>query len=271
MSDLIEILKMGFMKRAILGGVIVGIVAPLSGLFIVLRRMSFLGTGVAHPVLGGIALGLFLSISPSVSAIIVGIITGFLISLSTKKLKITEDSSIGIFFPFMMASGIIMLSLKEGYTPNLLSYLFGDILIIAREDILLGLITLFLTIIFMLLYYRELLLITFDEESAKALGVKVEIVDSLFLSIVALSVVVSIKIVGIILVSSLIVVPSVTALKLSKNFSMAIVLSVSLGTFSTIGGLFISYFLNLPSGAMIVVVSTALFLIVAIIKAFLNR
>ncbi len=269
--ELKEVFALAFMKRAILGGIIVGVIASISGLFVVLRRMSFLGTGVAHSVLGGIAIGFLFSISPSITAIIVGILTGFLISLSTKKLKITEDSSIGIFFPLMMAVGIIILSFIKGYTPNLLSYLFGDILLVNWNDILLGGISLLIVIIFILTFYKELLLITFDEESSKILGVNVELIDYMFLSLVALSIVVSIKIVGIILVSSMIVVPAVSALKLSNSFGSAIFLSLFFGVFSSVGGIIASYFLDIPSGPTIVVFSFILLLISLLIKAFTKK
>ena len=267
--NLIELIKLPFFQNAIIAGIIVGTLTAILGTFIVLRRMSFIGTGIAHSAFGGVALGILIGIDPFISALIFCILTGFLIAFTSRKFNISEDSAVGVFFPAMMSVGIILLALVKGYSPNLLSYLFGDILLVNKTDILLSIASFIIIIIFILIFCREMIYITFDSEFSKVIGIPVEIYDYIFISLVSLGIVISIKIVGIILVSALIVIPALTALKFSKNYFSYIIISISLGIFSTIGGIILSYYLNMPPGATIVLFATILFifsLIISIIR-----
>ncbi|HPB56824.1 MAG TPA: metal ABC transporter permease, partial [Candidatus Aminicenantes bacterium] len=165
-----------------------------------------------------------------------------------------------------MALGIAVLSKIEGYTPNLLSYLFGNILLVESRDILFAGGTLLLILLLLGLFYREWTALTFDAETAEATGIPVARMDALFLSLLAFVVVVSIKVVGIVLVSALLVTPPLTALKLSKSFSSLLLFSALAGALSTLAGIFLSYYINIPSGAAIVLFSTLLFFAVSLIK-----
>ncbi len=259
--EIIDLLKLPFFQNAIIAGVIVGILTAVLGTFVVLRRMSFIGTGIAHSAFGGVALGILIGIDPFVSALTFCIFTGFLIAFTSRKFNISEDSAVGVFFPAMMSLGIILLAFVKGYSPNLLSYLFGDILLVSKTDIIISLIVFFIVIIFISVFYREMTYITFDSEFSKVIGIPVEIYDYFFISLISLAVVISIKIVGIILVSALLVIPPLSALKFSRNYIAYIILSVSVGIIVNIGGVIVSYYLNMPPGATIVIFATLIFLL----------
>ncbi len=266
----IEILKQPFLQNAILAGAIVGILTALIGTFIILRKLSFIGAGISHSSFGGIALGILLGVNPFLTALIFCILTGFLIAFTSRNFNITEDSSVGIYFPAMMSLGIILLSFVKGYTPNLLSYLFGDILLVNKSDLLLSFISLFIVIGFIAIFYRELIYITFDYEFSEIMGINVKLFDYIFISLISLVIVVSIKIVGIILVSALIVIPPISALKFSKNYISFLILSASIGVFSTIGGIILSFYLDIPPGAVIVLFSTLILFLILIFKKIKN-
>jgi zinc transport system permease protein len=257
----LELLKQPFLQNALIAGAIVGIITAIIGTFIILRRLSFIGAGISHSAFGGIALGILIGVDPFFSALIFCILTGFLIAFTSRNFNITEDSSVGIYFPAMMSLGIILLSFVKGYTPNLLSYLFGDILLVNKSDLFLAGISVMIIVSFISVFYRELIYITFDYEFSQIMGIPVKLFDYVFISLVSLVIVVSIKIVGIILVSALIVIPPITALKFSKNYLIFLLLSASIGIISTIGGIIISFYLNVPPGATIVLFTTSILFI----------
>ncbi len=259
--EIIEVLKLPFFQNAIIAGIIVGIITAVLGTFVILRKMSFIGTGIAHSAFGGVALGILIGVDPFLSALIFCIFTGFLIAFTSRNFNISEDSAVGVFFPAMMSLGIILLAFVKGYSPNLLSYLFGDILLVSKSDLIISFIVFIIIILFILVFYRELTYITFDSEFSKVMGIPVEIYDYLFISLISLAVVVSIKIVGIILVSALIVIPPLAALKFSRNYIAYIIYSVIAGIISTIGGIILSYYLNIPPGATIVIFATFIFIL----------
>ena len=263
---MVELLRMAFFQKALVAGLLIGIAASLVGAFVVLRRLSSIGSGISHSAFGGVAIGLVMGINPYGSALIFAITVGLMIGLSVRRLSLSEDSAVGLFFPATMALGIAVLSKIEGYTPNLLSYLFGNILLVESRDILFAGGTLLLILLLLGLFYREWTALTFDAETAEATGIPVARMDALFLSLLAFVVVVSIKVVGIVLVSALLVTPPLTALKLSKSFSSLLLFSALAGALSTLAGIFLSYYINIPSGAAIVLFSTLLFFAVSLIK-----
>ena len=260
---MVELLRMAFFQKALVAGLLIGVAASLVGAFVVLRRLSSIGSGISHSAFGGVAIGLVLGVNPYGSALIFAIAVGLMIGLSVRRLSLSEDSAVGLFFPATMALGIAVLSKIEGYTPNLLSYLFGNILLVENRDILFAGGTLLLILLLLGLFYREWTALTFDAETAEATGIPVA---ALFLSLLAFVVVVSIKVVGIVLVSALLVTPPLTALKLSKSFSSLLLFSALAGALSTLAGIFLSYYINIPSGAAIVLFSTLLFFTVSLIK-----
>ncbi len=254
-----EILAYGFMQRALIAGTVIGAVCALIGVYVVLRGMSFIGTGIAHASFGGVALGFLLGINPTLSAIAFCLLVAWGIAWVSQSGKIREDAAVGIFFASTMAFGILLIGLMQGYNVELFSFLFGSILAVTRTDVWMTLGLGALVLVLVGLFYKELLFITFDAEMARVLGLPATALYFLLVSLIALTVVISIKVVGIVLVSALIVTPAAAAWQLTDRFGVMVVLSVAFGVFSTVGGLFLSFWLNTASGATIVLLSTAIF------------
>ncbi len=257
MIDLI--LKYTFLQNAIIGGVLVGITCAIIGSFIVLRKMSFLGDGLAHISFGGVAAGILFKINPLISALGFAVLSGIGIQ-KLKDMKIYSDAAIGIFFSFGLALGVILISLSTGYTVDLYSYLFGNILAINQFDlILMGVMTI-VALITVVMLYKELFYITFDEETAQANGIPVKWLNQILVIICALAIVTSMKIVGILLVSSFLIIPTTTALVLGiKSFKRTIFTSVIISVISVFMGIFFSYYFNIATGGAIVMTLVALF------------
>ncbi len=256
---MIEVLTYTFMQRALLVGALIGVVCAVIGVYVVLRSMSFIGAGIAHASFGGVALGFLVGINPVISAVSFCLAVAWGIAWVSRSGRMKEDTAVGIFFASTMALGILAIGLMQGYNIDLFSYLFGSILAITREDVWLtvGLSALVLTLVG--LFFKELLFITFDPETAQVLGLPVDALYFLLITLIALTVVIALKVVGIILVSALIVTPAAAAWQLTDRFGRMMALAVFFGVFSTIGGLLLSYGLNTASGATIVLLSTTLF------------
>jgi zinc transport system permease protein len=262
---MIEIFQFVFMQRAFMIGILIAILCAIIGLFIVLRRMALLGDGLAHISFGGIAAGMFFGIYPILSALIFSVL-GALGIQKLKKMKVYSDSAIAIFFSFGLALGIILISLSRGFNADLMSYLFGSILAVSTVDILLILAVGIVVLITIYLFYKELVYITFDESSAKASGLPVEKLDTLLVILTAVIVVLSMRIVGILLVSSLMVIPASTALMFKKSFKQTMIISTIIAIISVIIGLISAYYFNLAAGGAIVMVLIAIFLTLLIFK-----
>jgi len=256
-----EILALEFMQRAILAGLILSVVCSVVSVYVVLKGLSFIGVGIAHSAFGGVALGALLGLNPIGTAMVFSVGVAWLIGLASKRGQLSEDATIGIFFPVAMAFGVICIGFQEGYTVDLFSYLFGSILAVGRQDLwlisLLGLLVLF----FIAGFFKELLFFIFDEELARVNGIPVTFIFYMLLTLIAITVVVSIKIVGIILVSSLLVIPGSASYLLTHRFNWMMVYSVLIGTGSTMVGLAISYKFDLAAGATIVITSAFVFLV----------
>ncbi len=264
---MLEAFQYGFMQRALIAGVMIAVICSVIGTFIVLKRLSMIGDGLSHIALGGVALGLLLNVYPLITALIFSILSAIGIN-SLKRAKIYGDVAIAIFFSAGLAVAVIILSLGRGFNVDLFSYLFGSILTVNETDLQvmlgLGIFTLGAVVIF----YKELFYITFDEISARASGIPVEKLNTLLIVLTAITVVVSLKIVGILLVSSLLVVPIATGLQFSRNFRETILSSMAFAVFSVIAGLIISYNFNLAAGGAIVLTSVIVFLIVMLYKKY---
>jgi zinc transport system permease protein len=270
-NNMLEVFQYGFMQRAFIAGIMIAIICSAMGTFIVLKRLSMIGDGLSHIALGGIALGLFLGVYPVISALIFSVLCALGIN-NLKRAKIYGDLAIAIFFSAGLAVAVVLLSLAGGFNVDLFSYLFGSILTVNEEDliIILGLSILILGAVY--LFYKELFYITFDEVSARASGIPVEKLNNLLVVLIAITVVVSLKIVGILLISSLLVVPVAASLQISRNFRETIFSSMIFAIFSVVIGLFISFYvsiyldINLPAGGAIVSTSVIIFLIMIIYK-----
>ena len=248
-----------FMQRALLGGVVVGLLTAVIGVYVVLKGMSFIGAGVAHASFGGVALGFLLGIDPLWAAVAFCLAVAWGIGAVTRRGGIKEDTAVGIFFASTMAFGVLLIGLMQGYNVDLFSYLFGSILAITAADLKMVVGVGALVLLTVVLLYKEFLYITFDPETARVNGLPEPFLYYLMLALVALTVVVSIKVVGIVLVSALLVTPAAAAYQLSRSFGKMMALSAFFGVTSVVVGLVASYYLDTASGATVVLIATAIF------------
>jgi zinc transport system permease protein len=264
---MIEILQYPFFLKALLTAFMTSILCGLIGSYIVSRRIVFIGGGITHTSFGGIGLGYYLGVNPVITAAIFGVLSAIGIKAASDKADIREDSAIGIFWALGMALGIIFIYLTPGYAPDLMTYLFGNILMVSMTDIYiitgLGIVA---SAVFYFLF-NEIHSIAFDEEFAKTQGIRVNLINYTLISLVALTIVFNIKVVGIILVMSLLTIPQTAASVITKNFKTMIFLSIIIAVISSFAGLVISYYFNIPSGASIIFSSVIIFVI---IKLFYN-
>jgi zinc transport system permease protein len=254
-----EILSYGFMQRALISGIAISLMCSVVGLFLVLRRHSLFGDALAHSAFGGIAAGLFLGIYPMWTAFAVSILSALGLTKIRQRFQISGDATVAILLSSGLAMGVILISLAGGFTVNLFSFLFGSILLVSLDNtiLILGLAGSILIVI--LLLYRQLTYATFNEEQAKVSGIQVEKLNYLLVVIAGITVVSSMQLVGILLTSSLIVIPNVTAMLFSRGFKQTAILSMIFAVFSAVTGILTSYIFNIAPGGMIVLISILLF------------
>ncbi|KIX84759.1 metal ABC transporter permease [Thermus filiformis] len=255
-----EALSYPFFQRALLAGVLVALVSGYLGVFVVQRRLSFLGDGLAHAAFAGVALGLFLRAEPLALALPVTLLVALGITYLKERTELSEDTAIGVLFAFSVALGAVFLSRARGYVADPFGYLFGSLLAVAPEDLwaALGLLLLGL---FLLPLYGAWAYATFDRELALADRLPVVFHDYLLSAYVAVSLVVAVKVVGALLVAAFLVIPAAAARLLSRTFGQMVLWSLGLGVLAAVLGLFLSLALDLPSGATVVLVQTGLFLL----------
>ncbi|MEJ2031792.1 MAG: metal ABC transporter permease [Deltaproteobacteria bacterium] len=256
---MLEALSYPFMQRAVAAGLMVAFLASYYGVFVVQRGLSFLGSGLAHAAFGGVALGLLLRREPLVVAVPFTVFVSFGITWVRQRTTLASDTVIGIFFAVSMASGIIFLSMQQNYTTDAFSYLFGSILAITRTDLWVTGFVVLLALTIQPLWGRWAYA-TFDRELAMADRVPVILDEYILSMLIAVTVVVSVKVVGIVLISAFLVIPAAAARLLVHKFSTMTWLSILFGLSSTVIGLWGSYLLDVPSGATIVLVQAAIFL-----------
>jgi len=258
-----EILEFGFMQRALIAGVAVAITASVIGLFLVLRRNSLFGDALSHVAFGGIAVGLFANVYPLWTGLALSVLGGLGITKLRQSAKIPADATVAILLSFGLALGIVLVSLKSGgqLTLDIFSFLFGSILLVSVNDTLAILAMAGIILALIILLYRKLMYIAFDEEQAKVSGLPISKLNYLFVVLASVAVIVSMRLVGILLVSSLIVIPNVTALLFGKGFKKTALISVGVSVFSVVTGITVSYASNLAPAGTIVLVSIAVFLV----------
>jgi zinc transport system permease protein len=258
-----------FIIRAIIGGSLVGVLCAILGVFVTLKKESFIADAIAHASLAGVALALLISIEPFFIAMIVGIIMAIGITYFKKNSKISGDAIIGIFFSIIFAIGILLLNLSDTYKPELQSYLFGSIALVNWNDIFYSFIIFSISILTITYLFPQILYSTFDPEAAYIRGINVNKLEYILNILIAVTTIVSIKIIGIILVTALLIIPSTTAKILAKNFNQMIPISISISLISSTLGLVLAYNLDVPPGAMIVITSGVIFFVVFILKKFI--
>jgi len=263
-----EILQYSFMQRAILSGTLIGLVCSILGVFLILRRDAMIGHGLAHVTFGGVALGLFLNISPLGTALVVAVICSIWILKLRDRAGVHADTAIGIFASAGMAMGILIASFSGKFSVELFSFLFGNILAIGTGEVWVAAILTTAVLCAVVFNYNDLVYTTFDHELAKTSGIKVGNLDTLLAVLTAVTVVLAMKVVGLLLVAALIVIPAATGLQVASNFKTAIAMSGLTGMISVLGGLFAAYYLDLPAAGAIVLLATMIFVSVLLLARF---
>lgn len=266
LKSLSEILSYQFVVNAIWASVLVSIAAGLVGAYIVARRLVFLSGGITHASFGGIGIAYYFGINPILGAAVFAVLTAFGVESLSQRMAVREDSAIGILWSVGMAIGIFFVFLTPGYAPNLMSFLFGSILTVGMQDIYMILTLDVVMILFFIIFYRPILYLAFDPAFARTQKIPEKLFTYILKGFVALTIVLSIRAVGIILLISLLTIPPSIANIFTKKFSNIIFISVVIGFVGSIIGLAISYGLNVPSGATIILSLIVLFIFAKILR-----
>ena len=267
--NLLEILSYGFIQRALLAGTLIALLCSVLGVFLVLRRISLIGDGLAHVTFGSTAIALALKMYSTLSLLVsmpIVLLASLGILKLTEKGRLSGDAAIGLVSALGISAGIILASVGGGYNVDLLSYLFGNILSISLEEVIIAALLCVGVIVLMSLYYNELFAIAFNDELAKVSGVNTSYISAILVLLTALSVVLAMKLVGIMLISSMLIVPAASALQLARGFKACIALAAAQGCGSVIIGIILSILTNLPASATIVMVNLLFF-----VTAFVTR
>jgi len=254
-----EFLSHGFIQRALITGALLSLTCAVLAFFVVLRRMAFIGVGISHAALGGVALGVLLGVPPVIAAAVFSVAVAWVIGWISGRGQISEDTAIGVFFPTAMALGVALISFSPTYRQDLMGYLFGNILSVSTADVwLLG--ALAATSLGLLAgLFKEFLFWGVDEEGARAAGLPSSALRYLLLTILAVTIVAAMKLVGIVLISAFLVIPAATGQAAAVTMRGMLAISVASALSSVVGGLWLSWLWDLPSGASIVLLSAALF------------
>lgn len=254
-----EIIEYAFLRNAIYASLLASLACGLTGAYIVSRRMVFLSGGISHASFGGIGLAFFVGIHPPLGALVFAVIAALSVEFLSKKQEIRTDSAIGIIWSVGMAIGIIFVYLTPGYVPNLMTYLFGNILTVSSLDLwLLGGSTSLAFVVFVL-FYPTVLAVAFDESYARVRQLPVSLINYVLMAVVAITIVTSIRIAGVILVISFLTLPQAIAGIFTKRFSTMMIYSVLFSILGSFAGIYFSYLLDLPSGASIIFTFAVLF------------
>lgn len=255
-----NIFSYGFIVRGLEVGLIIGAIAPLIGIFLVLRRYSLIADTLSHVSLAGVAVGLLINVSPLITAIIAAVASSIVIERLRLSRRIYGESALSIFLSGSLALAIVILSLAHGFSVDLFNYLFGSIVTVRQSDVFIILATGIFVLLSIVFLYKELTFITFDEEAARVGGIPTRLINTIFIVLAALTVALSIPIVGILLISALIVIPVVTALQFKQSFLKTIFISEVISLFSVLTGIISSFYLNLPAGGSIVLIALVIFI-----------
>jgi len=259
MNHLIEPFHYAFMQRAFVTALLVGVLCSAMGTYVVLRKLSFIGDGIAHASFAGIVIAYLRGIDYYVGAGIVAVITALAIGVVHRKGRVALDTAIGVLFTGAFALGIFLMSRQPSYSVDLQSFLFGDILSVGRTDVVMIVILAILVAVVTALLYRPLLYTSFDPVVAQASGINAPLVEYVLLVLLALTIIISLQAVGIVLVAALLVTPAAAAYQLTTRFAPMMTLSACFGALCAVGGLYASYYLRSSSGATIVLFATVIF------------
>jgi zinc transport system permease protein len=259
-ADILGFLSHGFIQRALIAGSFIAILCSTLGVFLVLRRLSLIGDGLAHVTFGSVAVGLLLRVYPIYVAAPLVMLSSLGIMKLTEKARVYGDAAIAIVSSLGISAGILLASVAGGFNIDLFSYLFGNILAIGRAEVVSSIVLSVILILAIAAFYHDMISVTLDEESAEAAGIKVEAMNMILVLTTALTVVLAMRVVGIMLISALLVLPAVTALQIGKGFRTTIVIAGAMGVVSVVLGIFVSFLADIPTGATIVLLNFAMFL-----------
>jgi len=269
MNELIDIFRLfefQFFQNALVGGTIAALACAWVGLFLILRKEAMIGDGIAHTAFGGIALGLFLGVNPILTALLVSILAVLGISYMRRKGLAQSDSAIAVMLAVGFSTGLIIISLAGGFNVELFSFLFGSILTIDQTDLIIVSTLGMSTILILGIFYKELLSMTFDEEGARLMGIPVKPLSLAFNLLVAITIVLSIKVIGVILVVALLVLPGLSALQLNLSFKRTTLVAVAIGIVSMTTGILLSAIYNVASSGVIVFTAAGIFVFTTIYR-----
>jgi zinc transport system permease protein len=263
--ELYDILNYEFIRRAIGAGILIAAVSSVLGVFLVLRRFSLIGDGLAHVTFGSVAVVMLIGVSPmyiTLAALPLVMLSSLAILKLTRSRLIQSDAAIGIVSSIGIATGIILVSLSNGYNVDLFSYLFGNILTVTQTELILSFIVFLTVITTVIIFYNDLFAITFDEELARTMGVKTNRINVILFLLTAVAAVLAMKVAGIMLVSAMLILPPLTALQLSVSFRMTIIASACFSVLSVVCGIILAFLLNLPAGGTIVIFNIGFLLLI---------
>jgi len=269
--NILDLLQYEFFTNALIGALFASIACGIIGTYIVIKRLVFISGGITHASLGGLGIGFYFGINPVIAAMIFSILSAFGIEWLSSRQGVREDSAIAAFWSLGMAVGIICIYLKAGFAPNLSDYLFGNILTITKTDIYLFL---FLSVVlaFIFSYFRkEILYTAFDPDFARTRNLPVKLIEYTMMLFIAVTIVLTIRLVGVMLLMSLLTIPQMTANLYTANFSKMIFLSILFGLIACMIGLLLSAYINVPSGAFIIFVLIAVYLLCKFLNSFLGK
>ncbi len=258
---MLEMFQYDFMQRAFLVGIVIAILASVSGTFVVLRRYSLMSETLAHSALVGVAVGLVAGYNPIWVAVVIAILSAWLIEYLRSYFSLYSDAVLAILLSGSLAIAVIIVSLGDAFNNSLFSYLFGSILSVSDDDVKAILVFGGLSLALLLVFSKELYFIAYDEEVAQTSGIKVKALNFLLVTVVAIIIALSIRVVGSLLIGALMVIPTVASLQFRKGFFHTVILAMVFAIFSVISGMTFSFYFSLPSGATIVLSILVIFII----------
>jgi zinc transport system permease protein len=269
--DIVTALQYEFIRRAFIAGSFIALVCSILGVLLVLRRLSLIGDGLAHVTFGSVAVGLLLGQHPAFVAIPIVMVSSLGILKLVQKARLYGDAAIGIVSSVGIAGGVLIASISGGFNVDLFSFLFGNILAISRSEVITSIALSIVVLLVITLFYNEYFSTSFDEEFARVSGINVQKINTLLVLLTGITVVLTMKVVGIMLTSALLILPAVTALQIAKSFKHTMMLSSLAGVASVMIGIYASLVLNLPTGATIVMVNFFFFIIAFLFQHIVRK
>jgi len=255
-----------FIIKALITGTFIALSCSFLGVFLVLKKWSLIGDGLAHVSFAAVAISLFFSTSPLFLSMPVVIISSLVILKLNEKARISGDAAIGLVSATAVATGVLLSSIGKGFNVDLFSYLFGSILIIGNSDVLVSVLLSFFVVVLVGVFYNSLFAVTYDEDFASIAGIKNKPINYLIVILTAATITVGIRVVGTMLISSMIIFPTVSTLQLGRSFKQTILISSCISIFCVISGVFLSFIINMPTGALIVLLNAVVFACIFLIK-----